>query len=83
MTAAGGTAASIITSLTAPNLDFTPVAGQPAASGGMTTFTTRIAARVTNFFGATPMPATAYRGAADPAVTANKWWQGWTVHITN
>lgn len=82
MTAAAGTAASILTSLTAPGLDFTPVAGQPAASGGMATFTTRIAARATNFFGTTPMPATSYRGAADPAGT-NKWWQGWTVHITN
>jgi Fibronectin type III domain len=82
MTAAAGAASTILTSLTAPNLDFTPVAGQPAASGGMATFSTRIAARVTNFFGTTPMPATSYRGAADPAGT-NKWWQGWTVHITN
>jgi hypothetical protein len=82
MTAAAGAASTIITSLTAPNLDFTPTAGQPAASGGMATFTTRIAARVTTFFGTTPMPATSYRGAADPAGT-NKWWQGWTVHITN
>jgi hypothetical protein len=82
MTAATGAASTLLAGLTAPNLDFTPVAGSPPASGGMATFTTRIAARVTNFFGTAPMAGTSYRGAADPAGT-NKWWQGWTVHITN
>lgn len=79
ITAATGAASTIVTGITAPNLDFTPVAGSAPASGGMTTFTARIAARVSSFFGGT-MPATNYRGAADPAGGAARWWQGWTVY---
>ena len=82
MTAGAGAATTLFASVSAPNLDFTPVAAGPAASGGLTTFTARIAARTTNFFGATPIAGTPYRGAASPD-GSNKWWEGWTTHATN
>jgi hypothetical protein len=62
-------------------IDLTPAAGSVLATGGMTSFAaTPIAGRVTSFFGAA-MPATAFRGAVDPA--GPKWWQGWTVYYRN
>ena len=82
MTTAAGTATTLFANLGAPNLDFTPVAAGPAATGGLTTFPARITARVTGFFGATPLVPTSYRGAAAPD-GSNKWWQGWTAHATN
>lgn len=57
----------------AAQLDWTPAAGSPAATGGLTTFPAIIAARA----GAFIVPTT-YRGAADPA--GPKWWAGWTVY---
>lgn len=78
-----GTLASIFTgalptsatTVTTANLNLTPVGA--AATGGLSTFTTLLAARTTNFFGAA-MPATAYVGAVDPGAGA-KWYEGWTV----
>lgn len=78
------TAASLFTALPAvgvsptgtAQLDWTPAAGSPAATGGMSTFTPLIAARA----GAFVVP-TAYRGAADPA--GAKWWAGWTTYARN
>ncbi|MDB4949944.1 MAG: Fibronectin type domain protein [Gemmatimonadetes bacterium] len=65
---------------TAATLDWTPAAGSALLTGGLSSFAgTKIAGRVTSFFGA-DMPATAYVGAADPA--AAKWWAGWTVYAT-
>jgi hypothetical protein len=81
MTAAAGAATTLFASVSAPNLDFTPVAAGSAATGGLTTFTARISARISNFFGAA-LPGTSYRGAASPD-GANKWWQGWTAHASN
>ena len=52
----------------------------PARTGGLATFPTRVLARVQNFFGGV-MPATTYRGAADPNGT--KWWAGWTNYARN
>ena len=57
-------------------LDWTPAAGSAAATGGLSTFTGVVAARVGTFI--TP---TAYRGAADP--NGPKWWQGWTIYDRN
>ena len=57
-------------------LDWTPKAGSPANTGGVTV----PAARVAGYFGGTWVN-TAYLGAADPAGT--KWWQGWTAYAIN
>jgi hypothetical protein len=81
MTAAAGAATTLFASVSAPNLDFTPVAAGSAATGGLTTFPARISARTTNFFGVA-LPATSYRGAASPD-GSNKWWEGWTAHAAN
>ncbi len=58
----------------AAQLDWTPAAGSPAATGGLTTFPANIAARAGSF-----IVPTAYRGAADPG--GAKWWAGWTVYV--
>ena len=73
----GGTAAALFTSLTAPDLDWTPPAGTPAAEGaGTVEIPTEFTA---DFFGGT-LENTTYFGAADPAGT--KWWDGWTSYAT-
>jgi hypothetical protein len=73
----GASAASLFVSLpsdpTTATLDWTPAPGSPAASGGLTSFSGRLAARA----GGVIVP-TSYRGAADPS--GPKWWQGWTVY---
>lgn len=66
---------------TVATLDWTPSASSAARTGGLTTFPARVVARTSTFFGGA-MPATAYRGAADPAATA-KWWAGWTSYARN
>jgi hypothetical protein len=67
------TTASLFASLAAPNFDWTPAAGSPAAS---ITGAIAIPAGYTgSFFGGTLTPG-AYFGAADPA--GAKWWDGWT-----
>jgi hypothetical protein len=63
-------------SLNPAGLDWTPKAGSPATTGGMTV----PAARVSGFFN-NSWANTTYRGAADPAGT--KWWQGWTSYAIN
>jgi hypothetical protein len=59
-------------------LDFTPPAGSPAASGGMSTFTGNIAAKASTF-----IDATAFRGAAPASGNNIRWWAGWTNYATN
>jgi hypothetical protein len=72
-----GTAAALFTSLTAPELDWTPPAGSPAESGAGTV---AIPTEFTGtYFGGT-LENTTYFGAADPAGT--KWWEGWTNYVT-
>jgi hypothetical protein len=56
--------------------DFTPAAGSAIATGGLATFTGKMAT-----MGGTVVTGTAYRGAADPAGT--KWWAGWTTYARN
>lgn len=65
---------------TLATLDWSLSGASPARTGGLTTFPTRVAARMTNYFGGT-LAATAYRGAADPA--GAKWWAGWTNYARN
>src|SRR5690606_33536996 len=78
-----GTAAvaSLFTSMPTPptgvaQLDWTPPAASPIATGGLTTFPAALAARAGNFI--TP---TTFRGAANPE--GPKWWQGWTNYADN
>jgi hypothetical protein len=56
--------------------DYTPVAGSAIATGGLSTFTGKIATKAGTF-----VVPTAYRGAADPA--GAKWWTGWTNYARN
>ena len=76
----GASAASLFASLpgdpTTATLDWTPASGSPAASGGLTTFSGKVAARAGSFI----VPTT-YRGAVDP--NGPKWWQGWTSYVRN
>jgi hypothetical protein len=76
--AAGGTAASLFTSLAPASLDWTPAGGSPAASGAGTVV---IPAGYTGGFFGGSLTSTTYFGAADPAGT--KWWQGWTSYAIN
>jgi hypothetical protein len=57
--------------------DWTPATGSPIATGGLTTFTGKLATAA-----GTTVVGTAYVGAAQPGGT-NKWWQGWTVYTRN
>lgn len=58
------------------DFDWTPVAGSPIATGGMATFTGKIATKAGTFV--TP---TSYLGAAQPG--GAKWWAGWTNYARN
>lgn len=53
--------------------DWTPPAGSATATGGLATFTGKLAAK-----GGTAVTGTAYLGAAAPG--GAKWWSGWTVY---
>jgi len=68
--------AAISATTTAADFDWAPATGSAAASGGLTTFPGAVATKA-----GTVVPATAYRGAANPA--GPKWWQGWTVYAQN
>ncbi len=61
---------------TAASFDWTPTGTSPAGSGGLTTFTGKLATKA-----GTVVTGTAYVGAANPA--GPKWWQGWTVYARN
>ncbi len=72
-----GTAASLITSLAAPNLDWTPT----GSAGGAVAGAIAIPAGYTaNFFGGTLTPGD-YFGAAAPG--GPKWWDGWSYYAAN
>lgn len=78
------TAASLFTALPAQGtvpanvaaFDWTPSASSPVATGGLATFTGKIATK-----GGAVVPGTAYVGAAAPG--GAKWWTGWTVYARN
>ena len=81
LTLGAGTAASLFLSLPAKGsvpsgiggFDFTPAAGSAITSGGMNSFTGKIATKAGSFVVPTP-----YMGAVAPGGT--KWWLGWTVY---
>lgn len=56
--------------------DFTPATNSPIATGGLATFTGKLAAKA-----GTAVVGTAYLGAAAPG--GAKWWQGWTNYVRN
>ena len=56
--------------------DWTPVAGSAIASGGMATFTGKIATKAGTF-----VTGTSYVGAV--AAGGAKWWSGWTTYVRN
>jgi hypothetical protein len=56
--------------------DFTPAAGSPIATAGLSTFTGAIATKAGTF-----VTGTAYAGGAAPG--GPKWWQGWTSYARN
>lgn len=68
--------ATIDQNTTAASFDWTPAAGSPAATGGLSTFAGLIATRAGTF-----IQPTAYRGAAAPG--GPKWWEGWTAYYRN
>ena len=68
--------ASVSGTTTATAFDWTPAAGSPAATGGLATFTGKLATAA-----GTTVAGTAYVGAAQP--TGTKWWQGWTIYVRN
>ncbi len=77
------TAASLFTAFpagaavpTTATLDWTPGTGSVLASGGLATFTGKLATAA-----GTAVTGTAYRGAVNPA--GPKWWQNWTVYFRN
>ena len=65
------------TPTSATAFDWTPATGSPARTGGLTTFTGKLATVNTGNF----ITPTAYLGAADPA--GAKWWAGWTRYVQN
>lgn len=58
---------------TAAAFDWTPATGSSAATGGLATFSGKLATAA-----GSAVTATAYRGAAAPG--GAKWWAGWTVY---
>lgn len=58
------------------SFDWTPGATSLAATGGLTTFTGKLATKASG-----AITGTAYVGAADPA--GAKWWSGWTIYAKN
>lgn len=81
---AAGTAASLFAGIPATgatpsgasSFDFTPAAGSPIATGGLATFTGKLATKA-----GTAVTGTTYLGAAAPGGT--KWWAGWTAYYRN
>ena len=84
LTLGTGTAASLFTAIPAVGaaptslaaFDFTPAAGSPIATGGLSTFTGAILAKAGTFV--TP---TAYQGGVAPG--GAKWFTGWTNYTRN
>ena len=67
---------SVTGSTTASAFDWTPASSAPIISGGLATFTGKLATAA-----GTTVTGTSYLGAAQPNGT--KWWQGWTVYYRN
>lgn len=67
--------ATVDANTTAASFDWTPASGSPAASGGMTAFSGKLATKATG----TSITGTSYVGAAAPG--GAKWWSGWTTYV--
>jgi len=84
LTLSAATAASLFAAIPAVGaspasineFDFTPAAGSPIATAGLSTFTGAIATKAGTF-----VSGTAYAGGAAPG--GPKWWQGWTSYARN
>ena len=84
LTASAATTVSLFTAFpttvsattTAAAFDWTPVAAAPIATGGLATFTGKLATAA-----GTSVTGTAFVGAAAPG--GAKWWQGWTTYARN
>jgi hypothetical protein len=68
--------ATVTATTAASAFDWTPAASSPLATGGLATFTGKLATAA-----GSAVAGTAYVGAAQPNGT--KWWQGWTVYARN
>jgi hypothetical protein len=68
--------ATVSASTTASAFDWTPAASSPLATGGLATFTGKLATAA-----GSSVSGTSYVGAAQTGGT--KWWQGWTVYARN
>lgn len=68
--------ATVTASTAAAAFDWTPAPTAPTATGGLATFTGKLATAA-----GTTVAGTAYVGAAQP--NGAKWWQGWTVYTRN
>jgi hypothetical protein len=75
--------ATVSATTTASAFDWTPAAGSAAATGGLATFTGKLAAKVAAPLasGNGTIAGTAYVGAAAPGGT--KWWDGWSRYASN
>ena len=81
---AAGTASTLFAGLPATGsvpsgaaaFDFTPAAGSPIATGGLATFTGKLATKA-----GTAVTGTTYLGAVAPG--GAKWWSGWTAYYQN
>jgi hypothetical protein len=84
LVSSAATAASLFTALPAQGaipanvaaFDWSPAAASAIATGGLATFTGKMATK-----GGAVVPGTAYVGAAAPGGV--KWWTGWTVYTRN
>jgi len=74
--------ATVTSTTTAADFDWTPAASSPALSGGLATFTGKLATKAAT---ATPtgntIAGTSFVGAA--SASTGKWWDGWTVYFRN
>jgi hypothetical protein len=73
---------TVTAATTAADFDWTPAASSAALTGGMATFTGKLATKVAT---ATPtgnvIAGTSFVGAA--SASTGKWWDGWTVYYRN
>ena len=75
--------ATITATTTAAAFDWTPVASSAPTTGGLATFTGKLAAKTTTALasGNGSVTGTTYVGAAAPG--GAKWWSGWTIYARN
>ncbi|MHB1262925.1 MAG: fibronectin type III domain-containing protein [Gemmatimonadaceae bacterium] len=77
--------ATVGTSTTAAAFDWTPASGSPALTGGMTTFSGKLATQTARPLasGNGSITGTSFVGAAPASGTEARWWAGWTTYARN